>query len=80
MTAESTRRLLTRLQNEGLIQGETEVDLTAEGEDLYQSLREYVAGRTAQLLGQFDTDDIDTTVRTLQAITERAEEDLADAS
>jgi DNA-binding MarR family transcriptional regulator len=80
MTAESTRRLLTRLQDEGLFQGETEIDLTAKGEDLYQSLREYVAGRTAQLLGQFDADDIDTTVRTLQAITERAEEGLADAS
>jgi hypothetical protein len=80
MTAESTRRLLARLEHEGLIQGETEIDLTAEGEDRYHSLREYVAGRTARLLGQFDADDIDTTVRTLQAITERAEEGLAEAS
>ena len=80
MTAESTVRLLARLESEGLIQGETEVDLTAEGESLYESLREYVAGATAQLLSQFDADDIDTTVRTLQAVTERATERLADAS
>ena len=80
MTAESTRRLLTRLENEGLIQGDAEIDLTAKGEALHQSLREYVAGPTAQLLSQFDAEDIDTTVRTLQAITERAAQGLADAS
>jgi hypothetical protein len=32
----------------------------------------YVAGPTPKLLSQFDVDDIDTKVRTLQAITERA--------
>jgi hypothetical protein len=39
-------------------------------------LREYVAGATTTLLSQFDVDDIDTTVHTLQAITERAAEGL----
>ena len=77
LNADSTRELLARLEAEGLIRGDAEVDLTAEGESLHRSLREYIAGPTAQLLGQFDADDIATTVRTLQAITERAAADLA---
>ena len=72
MTADSTRELLARLETEGLIRGDAAVDLTAEGETLYRSLREYVSGPTSELLSQFDINDIDTTVRTLQAITERA--------
>jgi DNA-binding MarR family transcriptional regulator len=77
LTADSTRELLARLEAEGLIRGDAELDLTAEGEAMFRSLREYIAGPTAELLGQFDADDIDTTVRTLQAITERAAEGLA---
>jgi hypothetical protein len=72
MTADSTRELLARLETEGLIRGDAAVDLTAEGETLYRSLREYVLGPTTELLSQFDSNDVDTTVRTLQAITERA--------
>jgi len=48
------------------------VDLTPEGEALHRSLREYIAGPTVRLLSQFDLHDIETTVRTLQAITKRA--------
>jgi hypothetical protein len=44
---------------------------------LDRSLREYIAGPTARLLGQFDVAAIETTIRTLRAITERAEEELA---
>jgi DNA-binding MarR family transcriptional regulator len=77
LDADSTRELLARLEAEGLIRGDVELDLTAEGEALFRSLREYVTGPTAQLLSQFDPDDIDTTVRTLRAITERAAEGLA---
>ena len=80
LTADSTRELLARLENEGLIRGGAEVDLTAEGETLHKSLREYIAGPTAQLLGQFDAGDVETTVRTLQAIAERASEELVVAS
>jgi DNA-binding MarR family transcriptional regulator len=80
LTADSTRELLARLEAEGLIRGSAELDLTAEGETLHRSLREYIAGPTAALLGQFPADDIETTVRTLQAITERAAEELAVAS
>jgi DNA-binding MarR family transcriptional regulator len=80
LTPDSTRELLARLEAEGLIRGADEVDLTAEGEALHQSLREYVAVATARLLGQFDAEDVETTVRTLQAITERAKEELAVAS
>jgi DNA-binding MarR family transcriptional regulator len=72
LDADSTRALLARLEAEGLIRGGDEVELTEEGAALYRSLREYIAGPTAQLLGQFDIHDIETTVRTLQAITERA--------
>ena len=66
------RELLARLEAEGLIHGDTEVDLTAQGETLHRSLREYIAGPTARLLSQFPADDIETTMRTLQGITERA--------
>jgi len=68
----STRELLARLEADGLIRGDTVVDLTAEGQALHRSLREYIAAPTARLLGEFDVRDIETTVRTLQAITKRA--------
>ena len=61
----------------GLIRGDANVDLTTEGENLFESLRQFVAGPTARLLGQFDPEDINTTLRTLQAITAKAAEELA---
>lgn len=76
----TTRELLTRLEAEGLIRGDTLVDLTPEGEALHRSLREYVAGPTVRLLSQFDIGDIETTVRTVQAITKRAAEEEAAGS
>jgi hypothetical protein len=79
MNADSTRELLARLQDEGLIRGDREIDLTDEGETLYRSLRDYIDGPTAELLGQFDADDVHTTIRILQAIAERAAEGLAAA-
>jgi hypothetical protein len=80
LNADSTRELLARLEAEGLIRGDAQIDLTAEGETLHRSLREYIAGPTAQLLGQFDADDVATTIRTLQAIADRAAEELAVSS
>jgi DNA-binding MarR family transcriptional regulator len=79
LNAGSTRELLARLEAEGLIRGGAHVDLTAQGEALHRSLREYVAGPAARLLSQFDLHDIETTVRTLQAITKRAAEDSSPA-
>jgi hypothetical protein len=76
LNADSTRQLLTSLAAKGLIRGDVEVDLTAEGETLYRDLREYVTGGATKLLSQFDVEDIETTVRTLQAVTERATEDF----
>jgi DNA-binding MarR family transcriptional regulator len=72
---DSVSELLVRLEAEGLIRGGTEIDLTAEGEALHRSLREYITGSTARLLGQFPAEDVETTVRTLRAITERAAEE-----
>jgi hypothetical protein len=80
LNPDSTRELLARLQDEGLIRGDARVDLTAEGAALHRSLREYVSGPTFRLLGQFDVNDVETTVRTLQAIADRAAEELAVAS
>jgi DNA-binding MarR family transcriptional regulator len=77
--ATSTGELLARLEADGLIRGDAKLDLTAEGEVLHRSLREYIAGPTARLLSEFDLDDIETTLRTLQAITNRAEEEEAGA-
>ena len=79
LNADSTRELLARLEADGLIRGGANVDLTAQGEALHRSLREYVAGPAARLLSQFDLHDIETTVRTLQAITKRAAEDSSPA-
>jgi hypothetical protein len=76
LNADTTRELLARLDTEGLIRGDAEVDLTTEGEALHRSLREYIAGPRDQLLSQFDVADVETTIRTLQAITKRAEERL----
>lgn len=75
LDAKSTRELLTGMQAEGLISGDTHVDLTDKGAALHRSLREYIAGPTVRLLSQFDIHDIETTVRTLQAITKAAAED-----
>ena len=74
LNADSTRELLAGLEADGLIRGDTRVALTAEGEALHRSLREHIAGPTARLLSQFDIRDIETTVRTLQAITQKATE------
>ena len=77
LDAGSTRALLAQLEADGLIRGDAEVDLTTAGEAVHRSLRESIAGPRNQLLSQFDVEDVETTVRTLQAITARAEEQLA---
>ena len=64
--------LLARLESEGLIRGTESIDLTDAGQHLYAGLSEYVLGATNELLGQFAPGDIETTIRTLQAVTERA--------
>jgi hypothetical protein len=69
---EDPGELLARLEADGLITGGTAVDLTADGQALFESLRDYVLEPTIALLSQFDLGDIETTVRTLQAITTRA--------
>ena len=76
----SAAGLLARLEAEGLIRGGERIDLTAAGEALYRSLREYVTGPTARLLSQFDASDVETTIRTLQAIAQRAGEEAAVSS
>ena len=78
MNAESTRELLARLEADGLISGDAELDLTADGKALHAGLREYIAAPTARLLGQFELADIETTVGTLQAITKLAAHERPD--
>lgn len=80
LDAGSAAELLARLEAEGLIRGDERVDLTAEGQALHRSLREYVSGPTVRLLSQFDPSDVETTIRTLQAITQRAAEEASAAS
>jgi DNA-binding MarR family transcriptional regulator len=77
LSAGAVRELLARLADDGLIRGDEKVDLTPEGQALFESLRDYVTGPTARFLGQFDPGDVATTIRTLQAVTERATADLA---
>jgi DNA-binding MarR family transcriptional regulator len=71
----SAEDVLAKLAAEGLITGDAEVSLTAQGTARHRSLREYVSAPTARLLAQFDLGDIETTVRTVQAITKRAFEE-----
>ena len=70
--ADAAHALITRLETDGLIRGDAELGLTPAGEAQYQSLREDISGPSTRLLSQFDVDDIETTVRTLQAITAKA--------
>ncbi len=77
LNAELTQRLLERLEAEDLISGEDQVELTAQGRALHQSLRAYVDEARNALLSQFDLADVETTVRTMRAIGERAAEDTA---
>ena len=77
LDADSARELLARLAAAGLIRGGSTVGLTAAGQALHHSLSEYIAAPRIRLLSQFSIDDIDTTVRTLQAIAERAREETA---
>ena len=71
----SAAEVVVRVEAEGLIRGDERLDLTAEGDALYRGLREYVAAATFRLLSQFDAGDVETTIRTLRAITERAAEE-----
>jgi DNA-binding MarR family transcriptional regulator len=71
---DSVGALLNRLESEGLITGTDTVDLTEGGSALFESLRDHVLGATVGLLGQFELSDIETTVRTLKAITQRNQE------
>ena len=70
--ADAAVALLSVLEADGLICGDTALNLTPRGEAHYRSLREYISGPSVELLSQFDIRDIETTVRTLQAITARA--------
>jgi DNA-binding MarR family transcriptional regulator len=80
LDAGSTSELLARLEADGLIRGHAEVDLTTAGAAVHRSLRESIAGPRDALLSEFPVEDVETTVRTLQAITERAKEQLAVAA
>ena len=80
LDAGSTTELLARLEADGLIRGDAEVDLTTAGAAVHRSLRESIAGPRNALLSEFPVEDVETTVRTLQAITERAKEQLAVAA
>jgi hypothetical protein len=67
--AEAVHALLDNLRADGLICGDTELELTPAGEAEYQALRQYISVPSVQLLSHFDVHDLETTVRTLQAIT-----------
>ncbi|RMI31307.1 hypothetical protein EBN03_18260 [Nocardia stercoris] len=78
MDAESVRALLARLEREGIIDGDNEIELTETGRTLLLDLREYVADSpTAQLLLGLDAEDLDTTVRTLRVVVDEASKLLA---
>jgi hypothetical protein len=72
-SARAADDLVDLLESEGLVTSDDgRVTLTVAGTAAFEDLRTYVAGPTVALLGQFDVHDIETTVRTLRAITQRA--------
>jgi hypothetical protein len=75
MDADTTRALLGGLAIDGLIGGDDAVHLTKEGAALFEDLREHVLRATVELLGEFELRDVETTVRTLQAIMQRMQEE-----
>lgn len=75
LNAGSASELLSRLEAGGLIRGGSEIALTPEGRALHRDLAEYIAAPRIRLLSQFNADDIETTVRTMQAIADRALEE-----
>jgi DNA-binding MarR family transcriptional regulator len=79
LNADLAREVVARLTAEGLITGDTHVELTAEGQARYHELREYVGTATTRLLSQFDLRDIETTVRTLQAVTKQTAQEGSSA-
>jgi hypothetical protein len=73
-SARAAEDLLGGLETAGLVVSDdgASLRLSEAGQAVFADLRAYVAGPSVALLSQFDLDDIETTVRTLQAITERA--------
>ena len=59
LNPDSTRALLARLEAEGLIRVDHEIELTDDGRALHRSLREYVAIPRDRLLSQFDVEHRD---------------------
>ncbi|HEY0813120.1 MAG TPA: hypothetical protein VGE11_07545 [Pseudonocardia sp.] len=76
---DTTHELIARLEADGLIRGDARVEFTAEGEARYRSLNEYVTAPTIRLLSQFDAHDVETTVRTLEAVAQRNEQQSSEA-
>jgi hypothetical protein len=68
-------QVLTQLDTDGLIHGDDEISLTPAGKAFFADLRAYVFEPTARLLGQLDPRDVETTIHTLQAITQLATEE-----
>jgi MarR family transcriptional regulator, organic hydroperoxide resistance regulator len=72
--------LVERLRSSGLVRltadgGSREgalVELTEEGQVLHRSLRRSVGGASAELLAGLDPSDVETTIRVLREVTERA--------
>jgi hypothetical protein len=80
LDTDSTVELLARLRAEGLIRGDTRIGLTDKGQAAFEDLRAYIAVPTIKLLSHFDLRDIETTVRTVQAITRLATEEASPAA
>ena len=80
LDANSAGELLDQLTRDGMIIGDDAVDLTERGTARFESLRDHVLGATAKLLGQFDLREVETTVRTLKAITQRTQEEARSAA
>ena len=80
LDSDKTQKLLAGLEADGLIAGDSAVDLTVQGRHVFESLRDHVVGATVKLLSQLDLGDIETTVRTLQSVTKLAQQGAPEAA
>ena|SRR5579862_2601615 len=65
--------LICGLVADGLLTGEAFLSLSELGHSTFAELREFVLTPTIRLLGHFDLADIETTIRTMRAVAERAQ-------
>lgn len=70
--------LLHAMIQRGHIEGDSALALSAEGRAVFEPLRDAIRGITSGLFAELSADDLDTTRRVLETVTQRANQFLAE--